>query len=174
MNYLYGTPSENGNIGLRVGDTVTYYSGAVTKNIDEIWTDKDTQPYAFMRCTTNAAHLYISAAPFYATEGYINWVNPTTQYAFYYSQGIWEYMQKWTGDTTSYSLNNTFAVWANHDVIKDGEVWLSATLPISVGEIVEYIDGIPVYVPVQPVTRNPAAKLAGFQLGTAIRRMRGK
>lgn len=34
--YLYGTPSESGNIGLRVGDSVTYYSGAVAPNIPAI------------------------------------------------------------------------------------------------------------------------------------------
>ena len=47
--------------------------------------------------------------------------------------------------------------WANFDVLnEDGTIYLAASEPV-------------------PVTaRNPAAMLAGFQLGAAIRRMRGK
>lgn len=33
--YLYGTPSETGNIGLRVGETVTYYDGWVLSKLPE-------------------------------------------------------------------------------------------------------------------------------------------
>lgn len=45
MNYLYGTPSENGNIGLRVGDTVTLYDGVVLPTA--VW-NKETHPYALI------------------------------------------------------------------------------------------------------------------------------
>lgn len=44
--YIYGTPSESGNIGLRNGDSVTYYDGAVLPKLPE-W-DKETYPYAYV------------------------------------------------------------------------------------------------------------------------------
>lgn len=50
-------------------------------------------------------------------------------------------------------------VWANFDVLnEDGSVFLKASDPVPVGPVTD---------------RNPAAMLMGFQLGAAIRRMRG-
>ena len=43
---LYGTPSTSGNIGLRNGESVTYYDGAVLPPLPE-W-DKSKYPYAFL------------------------------------------------------------------------------------------------------------------------------
>lgn len=62
-------------------------------------------------------------------------------------------------DNTAKSISVDSVKWANFDVLnEDGSVFLKASEP----------------VPVDPVTaRNPAAMAMGFQLGTAIRRMRG-
>lgn len=58
-----------------------------------------------------------------------------------------------------YGVATKLLSWANFDVLnKDGSVFLKASDP----------------VPVSTYTPNPAAMLAGFQLGAAIRRMRGQ
>lgn len=54
---------------------------------------------------------------------------------------------------------NCKAIWANHNILnEDGTLYLAASDP----------------VPVQPYTPNHAAMSMGFQLGAAIRTMRGK
>lgn len=65
--------------------------------------------------------------------------------------------------------------WSNHDILNRtaGTVKLAASYPINAETGEEIRDYEP--VPVSPVmARNPAAMLAGFQLGAAIRRMRGQ
>ena len=72
----------------------------------------------------------------------------------------------WGTDFTEnqYSASGTWfsrpIIWANFDILNaDGSVYLAASEPVPVGSV---------------TARNPAAMLMGFQLGTAIRRMRGK
>lgn len=49
--YLYGTPSTSGNIGLRVGESVTYYDGAVLPNVYGVYTpeQQDKYPHLVLR-----------------------------------------------------------------------------------------------------------------------------
>ena len=164
--YLYGTPSESGNIGLRVGDTVTYYSGVVLPALPE-W-DKTVYPYAVIveyKATIlnkeNRAYLYLlkNQSDRYLQEGSID-----TEYIYYHAGDMYykatsaedEPYTEWTesgilSEDKSFSLENI--KWTNEPIYyqydnhygASGDLALAASDPIPVGEIVDYIDDIPIY-----------------------------
>ena len=143
--YLYGTPSESGNIAVRSGDSVTYYQGAVLPPLPE-W-DETAYPYAAI-AQNNAVGTYLFLANAEPFEGGVNHtltvLFPDVSYRL--EDGAWQ-------TYSSGSLNNN-AVWSNYDVYymeNDNLGELAGTLyhaksdPIPVSGIVDYVGDIPVY-----------------------------
>lgn len=160
--YLYGRPSESGNIGLRVGDSVTYYDGAVLPPLPE-W-DKTKYPYAFiveyeanvMGAHYRTANLYaipkvehfkvengnwcVSIANYMESEIFVSLSGSAT--ATDYVGKDWGAFEEKTASGVVVSEID----WANFDVLnEDGSVHRAKSDPIPVGEIVDYINDIPIY-----------------------------
>lgn len=158
--YLYGTPSESGNIGLRSGDTVTYYDGAVLPALPE--RDKEKYPYAYILYTFFPKYcLYLTNRPLYAT-----WSEGNNKVSGVHSNGEFEWMgggvkangKEWATGVHTESLSTGFPpIWSNTDMFKaiyiseaksyelTDEIGFKATEPIPVGEIVDYDGDIPIY-----------------------------
>lgn len=154
--YLYGTPSETGNIGLRNGDNVTYYSGAVLPALPK--RDVAAYPYA---CITSRYATYFGVLQTRYTyivfdrEVKINEngnFEPYGEYkAIYCVYAKATYGTEWSKDTeiNSGRLNDDDGIlWSNFEVLdKDTGNTTAATAPdpIPVGEIVDTINDIPIY-----------------------------
>lgn len=132
--YLYGTQSDSGTIGLRSGESVTLYDGAVLPALPE-W-DRETYPYALIK---DGTYLYAFSS-----------------YSYNYSDGpfitanapkkVWELENaEWVELTnyvnTSVAGNAYFSnlVWSNLDILnEDGTVYLAASDPVPVTGLVGY------------------------------------
>lgn len=149
--YLYGTPSDNGNIGLRVGDTVTYYDGAVLPKLPE-W-DTETYPHGIVtRWDTNLYALYTTPSYSYSKDETLGrvWLTVEGYERYKAEDGANEWTETWEAKTTTILLSQDGAKtadvkWANFKIEYDGTVYCSASDPIPVGEIVDYVDDIPIY-----------------------------
>lgn len=118
--YLYGTPSESGNIGLRSGDTVTYYDGAVLPKLPE-W---DSVPYvaiAEVESSSTSHVCYYSSCPIiWSSDGYVRLatVEPNRMYTVcQLKDGTWnvrEPKECTAVDGQLYSFQRL--IWANHDI----------------------------------------------------------
>lgn len=154
--YLYGTPSESGNIGLRVGDTVTYYDGVVAPELPVL----EGVPYmAVVKRTTASGttiHLLYSSIVAqevtYDTHYSLVLAGVFGKYAQYdFENGTWVNVKPVTSTTLgSYSFLNHGVLWTNHNIkaYEDGVgsfVKHEKSDPIPVSGIVEYINGIPIY-----------------------------
>lgn len=140
--YLYGTPSESGNIGLRVGDTVTYYDGAVLPKLPESDLSYTVvchdSPYTYGRVIYSAEPLLYDARAFVglglAKIGHVliygivrnaDWwevlypdIDPSSPV------DTWVFEKETVYDETSYGPKNV--KWANYDVNKEaGGVYLA-------------------------------------------------
>lgn len=165
VGYLYGTPSENGNIGLRVGDVITYYKGAVLPELPEF--DKQ---YAVIRGYTDEQaavssfygrrYLHVSEEPFYVKGSDSSYnqglylYNLETQYweSNYGTDEAWKYKEEFTTDNQvvydpELSYTNYHFLWANHPIVNtvDNSTYCAATDPIPVSGIVDYVGDIPIY-----------------------------
>lgn len=166
--YIYGTPSETGNIGLRDGDTVTYYDGMILPELPE-W-DKTEYPYAVINYSykngvLNKVFCRILASNAYYTPSSVGgvWFGGDADGSRDDDKVASKYYQL-TGDVwgepsetedgvvkiyppegqTAYSLTY-YTLWANFKVKYDGVVYKQAFEPIPVGEIVDTINNIPIY-----------------------------
>ena len=165
VGYLYGTPSESGNIGLRVGDTVTYYKGAVLPKLPEFdkqyavirgYTDEQAQKGGAYRWR----YLHVSEEPFClfspgtAYDKSLYLTNLITQHweSNYGTDGAWEYKGEFTSEeqcvyNPEYSWYEYHFLWANHPIVNtvDNSTYCIATDPIPVSGIVDYNGDIPIY-----------------------------
>lgn len=146
MGYLYGTPSEKGKIGLRSGDTVTYYNGVICQALPS----SQTHPVCVMAMSgffANTPTLHIGKSVVYRTS------NGDYQYGLEDLQPSWMlYADGWKQSTTQpvhdfiATVGGTYALWTNADICyEDGTVAHAATEPIPVGKIVDTINNIPIY-----------------------------
>lgn len=163
--YLYGTPSESGNIGLRYGDTVTYYNGAVLPDIVTVYPDElqATHPYVFIADSSDksgflrytAYRLFISPVPFVQDDNFDTSVTTSVVDVIGYDSYCYTMHKSETQELNVWSEPKelTFAsafeqpcLWANHKVLDaNGGVFHPEVKPIQVGNIVEYINDIPIY-----------------------------
>ena len=149
--YLYGTPRESGNIGLRKGESVTYYTGRVYSSLPDWW-NEETHPYAFLcfgfpsdgfdawdvEVVVNADSIASMVA------GY----GPANEEGTVLSSN--RALDKWLEMTSlTYSageLDRRGPFWSNKPLYTtDGTLYLAGTDPIPVGEIVDTINNIPIY-----------------------------
>lgn len=155
--FLYGTPSESGNIGLRSGNVVTYYDGAVMPPIPDAVKAYRYQNFSIFGNTGYKNLFGFNVAP-ETREISSSGLFPSTtvrhgqfQEAPYYRQTASITQTEWHIDagyagtgTTDVALEDI--KWANYDVLNlDGSVYLAASEPIPVSGIVDYIDNIPIY-----------------------------
>ena len=151
--YLYGTPSESGNIGLRVGDAVTLYDGAVLPDISTVLTDEIVSEYpaTVISVYEDTGEYYLSTyldrtvdAPKVWDDGL--WM-VSAGHVFRYISGQWVEVT----EPLTYELKwHTKAIWSNMDIdisngITNEGVYLYASDHIPVSGIVDYIDDIPIY-----------------------------
>lgn len=153
--YLYGTPNESGNIGLRSGDSVSYYDGTV---LDALEWDEKTYPYLFVEIWYNnyskkwSGSAVATAEPAYikdftlgtSLEEAIHWDGiPAIRKS--HRDGQWS---EWSESTTftNIALNNGEIIFAYYDIYKNGVLWQAATEPITIYKgIVDYVGDIPIY-----------------------------
>ena len=139
--YLYGTPSDSGNIGLRSGDTVTLYDGAVLPPLPE-W-DKETYPYAVIQYTTIIPEspkyrLLCSASPTVLMTGILGGSTPAPCL-------IWTAGDTWVGgyiNEDGQTWVNCTPIWTNYDLYYRGSETpaLAASDPVPVyAEPVAYL-----------------------------------
>lgn len=144
---FYGVPSETGNIGLRNGNTVTYYNGVVLPQLPDL--NEEVYPCAFITNDEGGQLFASSIAPLYALRDGKNYITaPSTnvtakQYA--HEDGKWVYKGFYPIMYKGYT--QLTPIWSNSK-IKDeisGNVFLADSDPIPVGDIVDTIDGKPIY-----------------------------
>ena len=135
--FIYGTPSESGNIGLRTGDGVVLCNGVVA-NIDDVYTNelKAEYPFACVMVDKNNGLCILKLekeaqkATEYGTVGITS-----SDICYSYQNGLWERY-------TVAFLTYRHLVWANHDVYYveafGGGLFMSAADPIPVSGIVGY------------------------------------
>ncbi len=140
--YLYGTPSESGNIGLRVGDSVTYYDGAVLPDINGLLTAEQKAKYPFLWIYDSGGKYRMYALP-YVEVRYIQrahwfgvWSEEDSYITALYKNGQWGEVEERTGGT------NTFVkadMWKNFDLYYEDELLSSASPDsVSVSGLVGY------------------------------------
>lgn len=149
--YLYGTPSESGNIGLRSGDTVTYYDGAVLPMLPE-W-DREKYPYAHvvyygMDNWIAQAGLYVTSKPmvYYPNEYYCLHADDmgTFDYILHSGNprnfdGSWDFEWAYNRTTVGADYTSSTACWAIYDIYnEDGYLYLAKSDPIPVTGLVGY------------------------------------
>lgn len=161
-------PVHSGNIGLRVGESVTYYDGMILPELPE-W-DKTEYPYAVINYSykngvLNKVFCRILASNAYYTPSSVGgvWFGGDADGSRDDDKVASKYYQL-TGDVwgepsetedgvvkiyppegqTVYSLTY-YTLWANFKVKYDGVVYKQAFEPIPVGEIVDTINNIPIY-----------------------------
>lgn len=165
VGYLYGTPSENGNIALRVGDVITCYKGAVLPQLPEFdkqyavirgYTDEQAQKGGAYRWR----YLHVSEEPFcvkasdspYDQGLYLYNLETEHWESNYGTDGAWEYKGEFTFEEQRVydpesSLYEHHFLWANHNIVNtvDNSTYCAATDPIPVTGIVDYVGDIPIY-----------------------------
>lgn len=158
--YLYGTPSESGNIGLRVGDTVTYYAGAVLSKLPEMaYQYAAIVPNAYAPYDGYAYNLWNLSAPLYISNATDNG-NASGRTRVYTEKGAsykgwkgnpdgkaWDFT--FENSSSTGSVTTEMPIWTNEDIYAeiDGNrsLYIAASDPIPVGEIVDYNGEIPIY-----------------------------
>lgn len=146
---IYGVPSETGNIGLRSGDSVTYYDGVVLPTLP----DKAYQYSMIVYSKLSGYIMWVYSAPFYInnTTGTVRvYTDKGAMYQLWQvntDENVWNL--KAEGQTTSGSITDDTPIWTNEDIYAeiDGirSLYIAAYDPIPVGGIVDTIDGKPIY-----------------------------
>ena len=152
--YLYGTPSESGNVALADGDGYVVYNGAVLPKLPE-W-DKTKYPYAYMKLSgffqiysETKVTLIVSNSPI-AFDGWsFDWgISGSTTFNLKEDAEWSSFSYKETNGTSDKSSSKFF--WGNQEIVNssDGSVYLAKSDPIPLvsAEPVGYTDNeIPIY-----------------------------
>ena len=160
--YLYGTPSDSGNIGLRSGGVVTLYDGAVLKSIESFYTDdlREQYPYLTMKyhglnSLLGEVSLSLTTKPmvYYPNEYYnlhADDMGAFDRMLYFGNEKLLDgtHGDNWLYYRTDNGLTNigSSACWANYTILnEDGSVYLAKSDPIPVSGIVDYDGDIPIY-----------------------------
>lgn len=151
---IYGTPSDTGNIGLLSGDAVTYYNGRVAPNIDKVWTDKVTYPFALLQnewLIVFKSYEQLTGTGFNAGMRYVRFSDAGYAYngesdefiAYELTDGEWVLRT----DLVKTEVYFQYITWASFDLYNDDGTDYQVTMqPISVSILVDHDDsGIPIY-----------------------------
>lgn len=151
--YLYGTPSETGNVGLQNGDAVTYYDGVVANSIPtehEKNTAGREYSYAIIyRKDENEYNVLFTTSPAVKITdgGNVGFLIDTNYYLYTYklnenkewedSVGFWGPMSS-SGGYLFWETSGRVFVWANYDIVdaETGKMYFSKSGPIPVSGLV--------------------------------------
>lgn len=148
-SYLYGTPSDSGNIGLRFGESVTYYDGIVCHEIPPA-PEGHTYTYIFYKLNNGKISARYFSHPLYQKENYIYCerdVGSTLRGSNYDpNTNSWSEPAQWSHSSNShqefpddYRFDFYACLWANTDIVSDdGSMYLPATESIPVNGITGY------------------------------------
>lgn len=111
------------------------YNGVLLPDINEVWTDKETYPYALIRKSTDITSLWFAKAiRFYNETNFADgvWsveVNDAVSYWLTDSGNDWNLYGETTG---GWMTAITSVIWSNSDILnEDGSVYLPASDPVS-------------------------------------------
>ena len=149
--YLYGTPSESGNVALADGERCALYKAYILPNIHDVYTPelRKTHPYACISFGLGMAHgekyyLSISPSPFYGrvSAGYIE---------DFFTE--WNHVASVCGDNGWGEFETSHAyvpmvggmLWTNHNIVDDDTEQLlvakSDPIPLASSEPVAAVYG---------------------------------
>lgn len=149
-HYLYGTPSESGNIALADGDGYVLYEGGILPEWDRVkfpcavvgkWA-LGGGSYRPMICYTTLP-LYEAILGLNCPEGCIG-------LSYMYYEEEWQLAENWE-DGSPFGLPSKPAIWANYDIKSYSDstvlsVEASEPIPLASTEPIGYIDdNIPIY-----------------------------
>ena len=157
--YLYGSPSDSGNIGLRSGDTVSYYDGAVLpKAPDEIMAYSYVYIYEDVESKQYIAYGFDTKPYAWMYENFLTSYETVKVDSGTYGSACWysTVPEEWSGIETNKNVSDaalgyirnkpSTIIWSNFDMnALDGTLALAASDPIPVSGLVGYIGDIPVY-----------------------------
>ena len=116
------------------------YNGVELPDINEVWTDKETYPYACISYVSEMYYLAISSCTWIWDHSYETLSNAIAGSAKVYAIGSseteWTFGAEATFDDTGngHSLLDN-PIWTNHDILNaDGTVYLAASDPVPVEE----------------------------------------
>lgn len=132
------------------------YNGIELPDINEVWTDKETYPYALIRWSTEDDYYLLTVSANKAHYGpIVDWLfcSNLVPYVQYKHLEHWEDKRVISESTGIWPKDKMPVVWSNYDVLnRDGTVYLKASEPIPVG-------GTPI---------DPTSMLMGWLVGRQI------
>lgn len=163
--YIYGTPSTSGNIGLRNGESVTYYDGAVLPKLpDEITQCKHIFVYEMIEGTQYIAYGFDTEPSFVLSTNFLGSTEQVRIVSGQYNSACLygantDTCEGWIGIETNQNVSdaalgyvavkNTAVLWANFDVYtSDGTLYRAKNDPTPVSGLVGYKCGdweVPVF-----------------------------
>ena len=136
IGYALGLAGKPLPLGVGGKTPATYlYNGVQLPALPE-W-DKDAYPYVFIARSWNKSYsLVVAQTPAYVYTGrtseVIEWNVPCMRCSYYNNTG-WSDLREST-TSNNIAMEDEPFVWANHDIKKNGEMWLAASEPIPVYE----------------------------------------
>lgn len=149
--YLYGNPSESGNVAIAEGEGYTLYSGVVLPKLPEY--DESAYPYALIGESVSNSPYELSVADLPMKESFLSHTCSKEasgiDWLFDEDTNEWAFAAPWDGTKGSMGLPKVPAIWANFDVMNSGETAVSvkASKPVALAssEPIRYEGDIPVY-----------------------------
>ena len=116
------------------------YNGVELPNINGVWTDKETYPYAFIsEIGLLPTYLFLCSNPVTVTPdggnyGTIHWQTGTEIATYTLSDGVWTLQSTETSDGSVGNYGN-YIIWSSFDLLNetDDSVILAASDPVSAG-----------------------------------------
>lgn len=107
------------------------YNGQVLPDIDTVWTDKETYPYAFIRYSSGSViSLIVSMQPWYVnSSGTKAYTKTSTYYVYSLKDGVWNLIKSYYDNG---ALDISALVWTSSDIYADSklsEVYFEGTTP---------------------------------------------
>lgn len=161
--YLYGTPSESGNIGLRVGDTVTMYEGYIAPKLPDFSGLKGAQygytydyiighRYVNLHGTVFNHLVAFTKAPATDTVSSGERILQENGYGAMFSvkdetYDKWEvHTDKMVSSASKMAVYFEEILWSSFNIFHtDGSPFMMESKPIPVGSIVDHDGDIPIY-----------------------------
>lgn len=113
------------------------YNGVELPDINAVWTDKETYPYAHIGYVNGSYYLHVLSSPAFINEaGRMYYEKPAIWQWWYINNNTWELKAEYedSGTGTSVLYYASTCIWVNHNLFNaDGTTYLAASDPIPVG-----------------------------------------
>ena len=133
--YLYGHVAKEGETPTHTINGVDYV-GAVTPDIDTVWTDKKTYPYCIVASNENGIAVNFRTAPIYIVGVEARTNEDCTFVHYDLVDGVWSFGYEYSVSANSmFSKNISSWCWTSHVLCyEDGSIALAASDPVPVYE----------------------------------------